>query len=104
MRTRLLLRTPPGAAPTRARALRSLSTVQATAKKMERKAKGGKTDPVALQRVISTLPVLSACNDLRALCELEATNRTRGRWRAPPICSRPPPHAPACWLHGLSRS
>mgnify|MGYP006079622739 CR=1 FL=1 len=50
--------------------------IAATAKKMARKAKGGRTDPVALQRVISTLPVLSACNDLRALTEIEATNRT----------------------------
>ena len=47
------------------------------AKKMARKAaRGGRTDPVALGRVISTLPVLSACNDLRALTEIEAKNRT----------------------------
>ena len=46
-----------------------------TAKKMARKAKGARRDPVALNRVISTLPVLSACNDLRALTEIEPTNR-----------------------------
>ena len=50
--------------------------IKLKAKKMERAAKAGRTDPVALQRVLQTLPVLSACNDLRALTELEATNRT----------------------------
>ena len=47
-----------------------------TAKKMARNAKKGRTDPVALGRVIQTLPVLSACNDLRALTEIEPKNRT----------------------------
>ena len=45
------------------------------AKKMERAAKKGRTDPTALGRVLQTLPVLSACNDLRALTELEPANR-----------------------------
>ena len=35
-----------------------------------------KADPEAVTRILETLPVLSACNDLRALTDLEAANRT----------------------------
>ena len=44
------------------------------AKKMER-AEEGAHRPHGVGRVLQTLPVLSACNDLRALTELEPANR-----------------------------
>ena len=37
---------------------------------------GSKVDPIGVNKVIQTLPVLVACNDLRALTELGAGNRT----------------------------
>jgi len=50
--------------------------IRATARKLARTAKSKKMDPIAVGRVIQTLPVLVACNDLRALTELEPGNRT----------------------------
>ena len=45
--------------------------------RLERHAKRGRrADPVGVARIFETLPVLSACNDLRALTDLEAANRT----------------------------
>ena len=43
--------------------------------KMARKARSKKADPDAVKRVLDTLPVLAACNDLRSLTELEPGNR-----------------------------
>ena len=50
--------------------------IKAAARKLQRKATGKKVDPKGVERVLRTLPVLVACNDLRALTELEAGNRT----------------------------
>ena len=45
--------------------------------RMERHAKRSRrADPEAVARILDTLPVLSACNDLRALTDLESANRT----------------------------
>ena len=43
--------------------------------RMKRKKKKARSDPEAVQRILETLPVLSACNDLRALTDLEVANR-----------------------------
>ena len=37
--------------------------------------KGRRADPAAVTRILETLPVLSACNDLRALTDLEAAKQ-----------------------------
>ena len=47
------------------------------AKRLERSNRGKKTDPLAVGSVLKSLPVLVACNDLRALTELEPGNRPR---------------------------
>lgn len=50
--------------------------IRKVAKKMEREAiKRNRANPTEVQRVLDTLPVLSACNDLRALTELEPANK-----------------------------
>ena len=43
--------------------------------KMKRQKRKAKADPEAVTRILETLPVLSACNDLRALTDLEPQNR-----------------------------
>merc|ERR1719191_2220599 len=50
--------------------------IRIMARKLARSAKSKKIDPIAVGRVIQTLPVLVACNDLRALTELEPGNRS----------------------------
>mmetsp|Transcript_8106 Transcript_8106/g.20105 ORF Transcript_8106/g.20105 Transcript_8106/m.20105 type:complete len:1749 (-) Transcript_8106:113-5359(-) len=51
--------------------------IRKVAKRHERAGNSGrKGDLKAVQRIIETLPVLSACNDLRALTELDPANRT----------------------------
>ena len=57
---------------------------------MERKArKRNKADPEAVSRILETLPVISACNDLRALTDLEASNRFMFQ-----VCASPSPLSP----------
>lgn len=45
-------------------------------RRLEVASHGSKLDPMGVNKVIQTLPVLVACNDLRALTELEPGNRT----------------------------
>ena len=46
------------------------------ARRLQRAAVGSKVDPAGVGRAIQALPVLVACNDLRALTELEPGNRS----------------------------
>jgi len=51
--------------------------ISRTEARLARTAKRGKrADPEAVGRILETLPVLSACNDLRALTDLESANRS----------------------------
>ena len=50
--------------------------ISRTEVRLARKARRAKTDPEAVSQILATLPVLSACNDLRALTDLEPANRT----------------------------
>eukprot|EP00966_Prymnesium_polylepis_P124788 2886092-Prymnesium_polylepis.3 len=51
--------------------------IKQAAARLERAGKAAKKgDLQAVQRVIETLPVLTACNDLRALTELDGANRS----------------------------
>lgn len=50
--------------------------IEETERRMQLATVGSKVDPIGVGKVIKTLPVLVACNDLRALTELEPGNRT----------------------------
>ena len=50
--------------------------IQKAEVRLARKARKSKADPEAVSQILATLPVLSACNDLRALTDLEAANRS----------------------------